>query len=124
MRRYRSRGGFRCLMRIAEMLTAIRLMLIMLSVYLFLTCSVRAAGAVLAISLLVYWAEHRLIHVLDLATCTACSLEIVADALTQLAILAYLATRFLWFQIPAGILGLLSLSGMTGRLCRLKQPAV
>lgn len=124
MKRYRSRGGFRCLMLIAEALTVIRLTLIALSICLFFVCSVYAAGAVLAVSLLTGWIEYRMIHVLDLATCTACKLEIVADALTQLAVFAYLAARFLWFQIPAGILSLLSLSGMTGRLCRSKQPAV
>ena len=125
MKRYRRRGGFTRLMSISCALTAVRLMLLVLSAVLFLARKAYAAALVLlAFSLLVGLGAFLLIHRCGMASTGVCALEAAANACTSLAVLLCLALHLRWMQIPAGILSFLSLLGLTRKLRRLKQPAV
>lgn len=125
MKRYRRGGGFARLMYISCALSVVRLAFLGASAILFLACkSYGAAAAALAVSLAAGLGAFLLIHRCGLASVCSRTLEILADCCTKLTLLACLALRLRWTRIPAGILSLLSLLGLTGKIYRLRQPVV
>lgn len=123
MKRTCGAGGFHCLMSMSDALSFLRIALAVLSLCLGVKqIAVRAVLFLLTLPLDFF--SHRLMHVYGLLTVRSVILDALADFAVLGAALIWIARRIQWMRTPAGMMLLLSLSGMIGRICKVKRTAV
>lgn len=123
MKRTCRAGGFHCLMSMSDALSFLRMALAVLSICL---SAKRIALCIvfLLLTLPLDFFSHRLMKIYGLLTVRSVVLDALADfAISGIAIL-WIARCAKWLRTPAGIMLLLCLSGMIGRICKVKRTAV